>query len=94
MIISSDKGRILGVLIFCGENSYLPSMIFYYRKSQIKFGLGQNVFNCQPILKIFAAHFRTNQAPKSEEEINFSQLNEIENIREIPLSEGNFYTLA
>ena len=32
--------------------------------------------------------------PNSEEDIICSQLNEIEDIREIPLSEGSFYTLV
>ena len=32
--------------------------------------------------------------PYSEEEIICSQVNEIEDIREIPLSEGSFYTLV
>ena len=31
-------------------------MLFLYRKSLFKIVFGQNVFNCQPILKIFAAY--------------------------------------
>ena len=68
-------------------------MSFYYRKSLFKFVFGQNFFSCQPILKMFAAHLRLNEAPNSEEEIICSQLDEIEDIRKIPLSEGSFYTL-
>ena len=43
-----------------GENNYLPSMIFTTEKPLFKFVFGKNLFNCQPILKIFAADFRTN----------------------------------
>ena len=96
MIISSDYGRLLQVLShdFAGNN-YLPSMFFfYYRKSLFKIVLGQNFFNCQPIFKIIAAHFRTNYAPNSTKKIVYLQLNEIEDIREIPFSESRNYTLA
>ena len=47
-------------LNFAEKNNYFPSIIFYYRKSLLKIALGQNIFNCQPIFKNFAAHFRTN----------------------------------
>ena len=64
-------------------------MIFYYRKSFSKFFFGQNFFNHQPIIKIFAAHFRTNKAPNAAK-IMFAYNY---NFREIPLSESRIYTL-
>ena len=77
-------------LNFAGNN-YLPSMIFYYRKSLFKNVLGQNFFNCQPIFKILAAPFRTKKAPNSSKKISWLQLHEIEDYREIPLSESRNY---
>ena len=58
------------------ENNYLPSMIFYYRKSLFKIVLGQIFFNCQQILKLFAAQFRTNLALNSANKIVCIQLYE------------------
>ena len=91
MILSSDYGRKLSFKILL-ENNYLPSMIFYYRKSLFKIVFAQNFFNCQPIFKFFAAYFRTNLSPNSAKKIVCLQLNEIEDIQEIPLSESrNLY---
>ena len=75
------------------ENNYLPSMIFYYRKSLFKIVLGQNFFNCQQIFKIFAEQFRTNQVLNSENKIVCIQLWE-KKILEILLSESRKYTLT
>ena len=41
MIISSDYSRILRVLKLCGENNYLPSMIFFLQKTLFKIVLGR-----------------------------------------------------
>ena len=46
------------------EDNYLPFMTFYYRKSLFKIVFGQNISIVNQIFKIFAAHFRTNRAPK------------------------------
>ena len=69
-------------------------MIFYYRKSLFKIVFGQNLYNCQPINKIFVARFRTNYRPNSAKKILCLQLNEIEGIRKIPLLESRKYTLV
>ena len=69
------------------------SMIFYYRKSLFKIVFGQIFFDCQLIFKIFAAHFRINKAPNSAKKIVCLQLNEIVDIREIPLSEIRNYII-
>ena len=45
------------------ENNYLPSMIFFFRKSLIKIVLGQNLFIFEPDFQIFAAHFSTKYVP-------------------------------
>ena len=37
-----------------------PFHDFLLLKALFKIVLGQNFFNCEPIFKIFAAHFRTN----------------------------------
>ena len=87
-----DYGRILRLLKFCGKIITSP-MFFFYRKSLIKIDFGQNFFNCQPISKMFAAHFRTNKAPDSAKKIVCQQLNEIEDIHELPLLESRNYTL-
>ena len=42
------------------ENNNFPSMIFFYSITLFKIVCRQNVFNCQPILGIFIAHFMTN----------------------------------
>ena len=49
MMILSHNDRILRISNFCGENNYLPSMKFYYRKSLFKTVIGQNFIICQPI---------------------------------------------
>ena len=41
MMILSDYDRILRVSKFCGENNYLPSIIFTYRKTLFKLFLGR-----------------------------------------------------
>ena len=53
----------LEFIFFLRENIYLPSMRFLYRKSLFKNVFDQNFFikKCQPIFKIFAAHFATNK---------------------------------
>ena len=68
-------------------------MNFYYRKSLFKIVLGQNFFNSRPIFQMLAALFRTNKAPNSAKKIVCLPFNEIEDIREIPLSESRNYTL-
>ena len=75
------------------ENNYLFSMISYHRNSLFKIVLGQNFYNCEPILKILAAHSRTNQAPNSAMKIISIKLNKIEDIPVKPLSESKNYTL-
>ena len=62
--------------------------------SLFKIVLGQNFFNCEPISKIFAAQFRTNQTPNSAKKIICIQLNEMEDISKKPLSESRNYTLV
>ena len=42
------------------ESNYLPSMILLHKIHIFKIVFGQNRLNFQPIIKIFAAHFRTN----------------------------------
>ena len=75
------------------ENNYLPSMIFCTEKSLFKI-VFYRTFKCQPIFKLFAAHFRSNSAPFSAKKILCQKLNEIENICEIPLSESRKHTLG
>ena len=60
MILSNhDRNRNNRNFNFLRENIYLPSMRFLYRKSLFKNVFDQNCFICQPIFKIFAAHFAT-----------------------------------
>ena len=48
-------------LFFCVcENIYLPYMRVLYRNSLFKNVFDQNSFICQPVFKMFAAHFATN----------------------------------
>ena len=69
-------------------------MIFNYRKSLFKIVLGQNFFNCRLVFKNCPAYFRTNLiAPNSAKKTFCLQLNEIENVKEIQLSESRNYTL-
>ena len=59
------------------ENNYLPSIIFFYRKSLFKMFFGAILFNCQPIFIIFLQHIliRTNKAPNFATKIIKLQLN-------------------
>ena len=65
------------------ENQYLPSMFFFPTERAELYP------HCQPVF-IFCSiflRFRTNEAMESAKKIFYLQLNEIEDICEIPLSE-------
>ena len=57
MIISSDYDGILRILKFCGENNYLPSMIFV-KKILIQHCFWPELVESFTDFQNFAAHFR------------------------------------
>ena len=59
-MVLSEPDEILRIFEKMWEKSNFPTMIFSYSITLFKIVCRQNVFNCQPILGIFIAHFMTN----------------------------------
>ena len=88
-----DYGRILRVLKCCGENNYPPSLIFTTENPHSKLFFGRT-FSIANRFSKFLQHILGQTKRYFCKENSLYQLNEIEDIREIPLSESRNYTLT
>ena len=60
MVISGNKDKIIRFLKFSGKIITFPPDYFSIENSIFKNIFGHNFCFCQPIFKIFVAHFTTN----------------------------------